>query len=446
MAWSVTAASGASAISPCSGAHVVRAARFAVWTQVEAGHGCPISMTYSVVPALRSDPTLAGEWEPRLTSRTYDESDGPAAGKRGVLAGMAMTEKQGGSDVRANTTRAEPTTDGYALTGHKWFCSAPMSDLFLMLAQTPAGLSCFAVPRWLPDGTRNAIRIERLKDKLGNRSNASSEIELDGAWGSLLGEEGAGVPTIIRMVNHTRLDCVIGVTGQMRSGLIQAIHHARHRSAFGKRLVEQPLMQRVLADLALESEATTTTMLRLAAGYDAGDDVFCRLATAVAKYWCCKRTPMFAAEALECFGGNGYVETGPMARLFRESPLNGIWEGSGNVICLDVLRALAREPASLDALLAEIELARGTDARFDRFVADLGAELAALAAGEPQAKARRVTERLALSLQASLLLRHSIPAIADAFCASRLGREGGMMFGSLPDGADATAILDRAWP
>ncbi len=266
-----------------------------------------------------------------------------------------------------------------------------MSDLFLMLAQTPAGLSCFAVPRWLPDGTRNAIRIERLKDKLGNRSNASSEIELDGAWGTLLGDEGAGVPTIIRMVNHTRLDCVIGVTGQMRAGLVQAIHHTRHRSAFGKLLVEQPLMQRVLADLAIESEATTITMLRLAAGYDAGDDTFCRLATAVAKYWCCKRTPMFAAEALECFGGNGYVETGPMARLFRESPLNGIWEGSGNVICLDVLRAVAREPDSLDALLAEIEMARGTDARFDRFVADLGAELAGL--GKASHRRRRAGSR-----------------------------------------------------
>ena len=285
-----------------------------------------------------------------------------------------------------------------------------MSDLFLMLAQTPAGLSCFAVPRWRPDGTRNAIRIERLKDKLGNRSNASSEIELDAAWGTLLGEEGAGVATIIRMVNHTRLDCVIGVTGQMRAGLTQAIHHTRHRSAFGKLLVDQPLMRQVLADLAVESEAATLTMLRLAAAYDAGDDVFSRLATAVGKYWCCKRTPMFAAEALECFGGNGYVETGPMARLFRESPLNGIWEGSGNVIALDVLRAITREPDSLTALLTEIETATGADSRFDRFVADLHAELAQLGDGDPQAKARRLTERLALALQGSLLLRYSIAA------------------------------------
>jgi putative acyl-CoA dehydrogenase len=428
------------------GAHVVRAARFAVWTQVEAGHGCPISMTYSIVPALRADSELAGEWEPRLTSAVYDQRDEPATAKRGALAGMAMTEKQGGSDVRANTTRAVPADGGHVLTGHKWFCSAPMSDLFLMLAQTPAGLSCFAVPRWRPDGSRNAIRIERLKEKLGNRSNASSEIELDGAWGTLLGADGAGVATIIRMVNHTRLDCVIGVTGQMRAGLTQAIHHCRHRAAFGKLLVDQPLMRHVLADLAVESEAATLTMLRLAAAYDARDDMFSRLATAVGKYWCCKRTPMFAAEALECFGGNGYVETGPMARLFRESPLNGIWEGSGNVIALDVLRAIGREPDSLTALVSEIETASGADSRFDRFVADLHAELAHLGDGDAQVKARRLTERLALALQASLLLRHSVAEVADAFCASRLARGGGLMFGALPDGVDDAAIVERAWP
>jgi putative acyl-CoA dehydrogenase len=429
-----------------TGAHVVRAARFAVWTQVEAGHGCPISMTYSVVPALRADADLAAEWEPRLTSDTYDRRDEPAPAKYGALAGMAMTEKQGGSDVRANTTRAVPGDDGYLLTGHKWFCSAPMSDLFLMLAQAPAGLSCFAVPRWRPDGGRNAIRIERLKDKLGNRSNASSEIELDGAWGTLLGDEGAGVATIIRMVNHTRLDCVIGVTGQMRAALTQAIHHTRHRSAFGKLLVDQPLMRQVLADLAIESEAATLMMLRLAAAYDAGDETFSRLATAVGKYWCCKRNPMFAAEALECFGGNGYVETGPMARLFRESPLNGIWEGSGNVIALDVLRAITREPQSLTAVVGEIEAAAGADQRFDRFVADVHADLAGLGDGDPQPKARRLTERLALALQASLLLRYSKPAVADAFCASRLAGGGGLMFGALPDGVDTAAIIERAWP
>jgi putative acyl-CoA dehydrogenase len=434
------------------GAHVVRAARFAVWTQAEAGHGCPISMTYSIVPALRADPALSAEWEPRLTSRTYDPSDAPAATKSGALAGMAMTEKQGGSDVRANTTRAVPIeggADGWTLTGHKWFCSAPMNDLFLVLAQTDRGLSCFALPRWAPDGARNRVRIERLKDKLGNRSNASSEIELDGAWAALLGDEGAGVATIIRMVNHTRLDCVIGVTGQMRAGLVQAIHHARERAAFGRQLIDQPLMQQVLADLALESEAATLTMLRLAAAYDRHEDRFARIATAVGKYWCCKRTPTFAAEALECFGGNGYVETGPMARLFRESPLNGIWEGSGNVIALDVLRALSREPDSLTALLAEIEAAAGADHRLDRFVADLHAELAGLAAGAagdvaPRG-ARRLTERLALALQGPLIVRHSPPEVADAFCASRLAGAGGVAFGALPDGVDAPAIIARAF-
>ncbi len=332
-----------------AGDHVGRAAKFAVWTQLEAGHGCPISMTYSIVPALRAEPSLASVWEPLLTSRTYDADDRWALGngatpKSGAIAGMAMTEKQGGSDVRANTTRAVATRaagpgEEYALTGHKWFCSAPMSDLFLMLANTDAGLSCFAVPRRLPDGSRNAIAVQRLKDKLGNRSNASSEIELDGALGRLVGDEGRGIATILTMVNHTRLDCVIGVTGQLRAGLSQALHHTRQRTAFGRPLIEQPLMRNVLADLAVESEAATILMTRLAGGYDRREHAFTRIATAIGKYWVCKRAPMFAAEALECFGGAGYVEEAPMARLFRESPLNGIWEGSGNVICLDVLRA-----------------------------------------------------------------------------------------------------------
>jgi len=429
--------------------HVTRAAKFALWTQVEAGHGCPVSMTYSIVPALRALPDLASEWEPLLTSRTYDPTPGPATAKRGALAGMAMTEKQGGSDVRANTTRAVPTGaagpgEEYALTGHKWFCSAPMSDLFLMLAQTGAGLSCFAVPRWLPDGTRNAIAVQRLKDKLGNRSNASSEIELDGALGRLVGEEGRGIPTILTMVNHTRLDCVIGVVGQLRAGVGQAVHHARHRSAFGRRLVDQPLMANVLADLAVESEAATTTMLRLAGAYDRGETAFARIATAVAKYWICKRAPMVAAEALECLGGAGYVEESPMPRLFRESPLNGIWEGSGNVMALDVLRAAAREPDSVGALLAELELARGADARLDRAVADLHAELADT--GDLEVRARRIVERAALALQGSLLVRHAPPAVADAFCASRLARDAGLALGTLPPGLDHAGIVARAWP
>ncbi|QXC62962.1 acyl-CoA dehydrogenase family protein [Aquihabitans sp. G128] len=435
------------------GAHVGRAAKFAVWTQVEAGHGCPISMTYSVVPALRAEPSLAGAWEPLLTSTTYDPTPGhaPEPGKKvGAIAGMAMTEKQGGSDVRANTTKAAPTSNAsgpgeeYALTGHKWFCSAPMSDLFLMLAYTDAGLSCFAVPRWLPDGTRNAIGVQRLKDKLGNKSNASSEIELDGALGRLVGDEGRGIPTILAMVNHTRLDCVIGVTGQMRGGLSQAVHHARNRSAFGKPLIDQPLMRNVLADLAVESEAATTLMTRLAGGYDRGEGAFTRIATAIGKYWVCKRVPSFAAEALECFGGAGYVEEAPMARLFRESPLNGIWEGSGNVICLDVLRAAAKDPESVAALLDEIALARGADARLDRAVDDLHAELADPA--DLELRARRIVERAALALQGSLLVRFAPEAVADAFCATRLAGDGGRAFGTLPPGTDLTAILDRAWP
>ncbi|HEY3484700.1 MAG TPA: acyl-CoA dehydrogenase family protein [Ilumatobacteraceae bacterium] len=440
--------------------HVVRAAKFAMWTQVEAGHGCPVSMTYSIVPALRAAPDLAARWEPLLTNREYDPAHRPAIGaapKVGALAGMAMTEKQGGSDVRANTTRAVRAGDGaWAITGHKWFCSAPMCDLFLTLAYTDAGMSCFAMPRWLPDGSRNAIEIQRLKDKLGNRSNASSEIELDGACAFLVGDEGRGIPTILEMVNHTRLDCVIGVTGQQRAALAQAMHHAAHRSAFGRRLVDQPLMRNVLADLAIESEATTTLMLRLAGAYDradhrgdAAESAFARVATAVAKYWVCKRTPVFAAEALECLGGAGYVEDSPMPRLFRESPLNGIWEGSGNVICLDVLRALAREPDAVDAFLAELRLAAGADRRFDQSLADLETALAEMAsgdAGDAVGGARRLVERMALALQGALLVRHATPAVADGFCASRLGGDSGRAFGTLPPSVDLGAIIDRSWP
>lgn len=442
-----------------AGAHVGRAAKFALWTQVEAGHGCPISMTYSIVPALRAEPSVQAEWEALLTSTTYDPAQRPATGgevpKAGAIAGMAMTEKQGGSDVRANTTRAQPTGaagrgEEYAITGHKWFCSAPMSDLFLMLAYTDTGLSCFAVPRWLPDGTRNAIEVQRLKDKLGNKSNASSEIELDGALGRLVGDEGRGIHTILTMVNHTRLDCVIGVVGQMRAGYGQAVHHARHRSAFGKPLIDQPLMRHVLADLAVESEAATTLMLRLAGAYDrggAGSDeerAFARIATAIGKYWVCKRAPAFAHEALECLGGAGYVEEAPMARLFRESPLNGIWEGSGNVICLDVLRATARDPESVQALLDELATTRGADARLDRAIDDLHAELAD--ASDLELRARRIVERAALALQGSLLVRHAPLAVADAFCASRLAGDGGRAFGTLPPGTDLERIIDRSWP
>jgi putative acyl-CoA dehydrogenase len=433
------------------GAHVSRAARFFVWSQVEAGHGCPVSMTYAVVPALRADETLASEWVPRLAAREYDPSTRPAPDKRGAIAGMAMTEKQGGSDVRANTSRAEPIgagDGGYRLTGHKWFCSAPASDVFLMLAQAPGGLSCFLVPRYTPDGTRNPVRIQRLKDKLGNRSNASGEIEFEDAWGHLVGGEGRGVRTIIEMVNHTRLDCVIGASATLRQAVVQATHHCAYRNAFGRALVDQPLMTNVLADLAVESEAATILMLRLARAYDARDDAeeaaFRRLATAIGKYWVNKRLPHAVGEALECLGGNGYVEESIMPRLFRESPLNGIWEGSGNVMCLDVLRAMAREPESVEAFRAELDTVRGADARFDAARAALDDELSDLDAIEH--RARRVVERMALLLQGALVLRHAHPAVADAFCASRLGGDHGLAFGTLPRGADVRTIVERARP
>ena len=351
---------------------------------------------------------------------------------------MAMTERQGGSDVRANETTARPDGDVWLLDGHKWFCSAPMSDAFLVLAQAPAGLSCFLVERRQP-----GFRIDRLKDKLGNRSNASAEIVLDGATGRLVGEEGRGVRAIIEMVVHTRLDCVLGSTALMRRAVAEATHHAAHRSAFGRLLVEQPLMENVLADLCVESEAATATALRLARAFDEGDDAFRRLATAVAKFWVCKRTPALVAEALECLGGNGYVEESQLPRLFRESPLNSIWEGSGNVNALDALRAVDREPAALEAFLAEVELAAGAEPRLDAAMAALKDELADTEGLE--VRARRLVEQLALVLQGSLLVRHGDPAVADAFCASRLG-DGGAVYGTLPPGLELAAIVDRHRP
>ncbi|MFF4013245.1 acyl-CoA dehydrogenase family protein [Streptomyces sp. NPDC001717] len=427
--------------------HLRRAAGFFVWSQAEAGHGCPVSMTHAAVPALRTDPELAAEWEPRLTSHVYEEGLRPAAEKGGVLFGMGMTEKQGGSDVRANTTAAKPldASGEYLLTGHKWFCSAPMSDGFLVLGQAPGGLSCFLVPRVLPDGTRNAFAIQRLKDKLGNKSNASSEVEFDGTWARRVGEEGRGVRTIIEMVAATRLDCAIGSASLMRQALTQAVHHAEHRSAFGAPLIKQPLMRNVLADLAVESEAATTLVLRLAAAYDAGTEqerAFLRLAVPVAKYWVTKRCTPMVAEALECLGGNGYVEESGLPRLLRESPLNSVWEGSGNVQALDVLRALQREPQALAAFLQEIGLARGADHRLDSAIKDLLTELADLEGIE--ARARRVVERMALVLQGSLLLRWAPPEVADAFCASRLGGDWGAAFGTLPHGLALGAVVERA--
>ncbi len=430
------------------GAHVARAAGFYVWSQVESGHGCPVSMTYAVVPALRSSPELAAQYEPLLTSRVYDPGLRTPSGKRGLLAGMGMTEKQGGSDVRAGTTTAAPAGDGtWRLRGHKWFTSAPMCDLFLVLAQAPGGLSCFLVPRVLPDGARNVFRVQRLKDKLGNRSNASSEPEFDGTVAWLVGEEGRGVRTIIEMVAMTRLDCVIGSASGMRAALVQAVHHARHRSAFGGLLADKPLMQNVLADLALESEAATTLMTRLAGAVDraargdAEEQAFKRIATAVGKYWVCKRQPAVVVEALECLGGNGYVEDSGMPRLYREAPLNSIWEGSGNVQALDVLRATVKEPASVEAFFAELDRARGADARLDDAVIGLKAGLADLDGIE--GRSRRLVERMALALQGALLVRHAPAEVADAFCASRLAGDWGHAFGTLPRAVDAAGLVER---
>jgi putative acyl-CoA dehydrogenase len=435
-----------------SGAHARRAAGFIVWSQVEAGHLCPVSMTYAAAPALAAAPGVAADWTPGLAARAYDPVLRPHADKPGLTLGMGMTEKQGGSDVRANTTRAVAAPGGplagetYRLTGHKWFCSAPMSDGFLVLARTEAGVGCFLLPRVLDDGTRNDIRIQRLKDKLGNRSNASSEIELEEAWAVRVGDEGRGVRTIIDMVASTRLDCVLGSTATMRAALVRAVHHARHRSAFGALLVDQPLMRNVLADLALEAEAATVLAMRLAHAVDAGERDLVRLGVALGKFWVCKRTAPMVAEALECLGGNGYVEENGLARLYREAPLNSIWEGSGNVNALDVLRAVTREPASLAALGKELALARGHDAALDAAIDECEHAGAAALAAEAPWSARRLVERMAVTLQAALLVRHSPGPVADAFVASRVRTDHGATFGTLGDIGPAAVelLLGRA--
>jgi putative acyl-CoA dehydrogenase len=409
-----------------------------------------MAMTYAAVPALRHQPDLAAVYEPLLTSRVYEPGLRVPTGKRGLLAGMGMTEKQGGSDVRTNTTAATATgEDGvYTLRGHKWFTSAPMCDLFLVLAQAPGGLSCFLVPRILPDGSRNAFRIQRLKDKLGNRSNASSEPEFDGTLGWLVGAEGRGLKTIVEMVNCTRLDCVAGSAALMRKALVEAGHHVAHRIAFGARLIDQPLMRNVIADLTIESEAATTLTMRLAGAADRatrgdeGERAFRRIATAIGKYWVTKRAPAFTAEALECLGGNGYVEESPMPRLYREAPLNSVWEGSGNVNALDVLRVLAGEPAAAQALMAELSASRGADIRLDAAVSRISTELTDL--DDAQGRARRIVELMALTLQGSLLVRYAPPAVADAFCASRLAGDHGYAFGTLPRAADLGAVIERS--
>ncbi len=435
------------------GAHVARAAKHYLLTQVEAGVLCPLTMTFAAVPALAAQPEIAAEWVPGITSTVYDPRVLPSGEKNGCLIGMAMTEKQGGSDVRANTTRAVAVGRGgpggeYLLTGHKWFCSAPMCDAFLTLAYTEGGLSCFLVPRWLPDGERNRFFIQRLKDKLGNRSNASSEVEFRDTWARMVGDEGRGVATIIEMVNHTRLDCAVGSAALMRQALAQATHHAAHRSAFGRLLKDQPLMRNVLADLALESESATALVMRIARSYDdeAADQAGCafrRIATAVGKYWVTKRGPSMVCEALECHGGNGYVEESVMPRIYREIPLSSIWEGSGNVMCLDVLRAIDRDEAALPALLAELERARGADPRYDAFITDTERELSSRDAA--QVRARSTVERLALALQAALLLQHGPPFVADAFCTARLAGRG-REYGTLPPGLDLERIVERVTP
>ncbi|MCB0876932.1 MAG: acyl-CoA dehydrogenase family protein, partial [Solirubrobacterales bacterium] len=447
---------------PGPGAHVARAAGFMVMAQADGGICCPIGGTYAAVPALRATPEVASDWEPRLCSPHYDRRLIPAGDKRGSTCAMGMTEKQGGSDVRANTTAARPLDGGgpggwYALDGHKWFFSAPMCDVFLILAQAPGGLSCFVVPRFRPDGERNGMHLMRLKDKLGNRSNASSELELEAAWGQLLGEEGRGVPTIIEMVNHTRLDCVLGTAGGHRLGVAHAIHHARHRSAFGRLLAEQPLMQNVLADLAIESEAATISAMWLARIYDESHVAFAsdegearearllrRIATPVLKYWLCKRAPWHAVECLECHGGNGYVEESRMPRLLRESPLQSIWEGAGNVQALDVLRAMISRPESVATFFDEAEQARGVDERLDHHIDRIRSELRD--AEEFESRARRLVEGMALALQGSLLVRFGDAAVADAFCASRLAEDRGGAFGTLPKGVDTARIIERHAP
>jgi putative acyl-CoA dehydrogenase len=430
------------------GAHVVRAAKTSVWT-VEPGHICPISMTYAVVPALRSNPELAAVYEPLLTSREYDPDLKLATTKSGITAGMSMTEKQGGSDVRAGTTQATANGDGtYSLTGHKWFTSAPMGDIFLVLAQAPSGLSCFMLPRVLPDGTRNRMFLQRLKDKLGNHANASGEVEYDHATAWLVGEEGRGVPTIIEMVNLTRLDCTLGSATSMRTGLTRAIYHSQHRKAFGAYLIDQPLMRNVLADLAVEAEAATMVAMRMAGATDSvvrGDQkeaLLRRIGLAASKYWVCKRAAPHAAEALECLGGNGYVEESGMPRLYREAPLMGIWEGSGNVSALDTLRAMATRPECVDVLFDELAESAGSDARLDSHVDNLRPQLADL--DTIQYRARKIAEDICLALQGSLLVRHGHPAVAEAFLATRLDRRWGGAFGTMPAGLDLAPILERA--
>ncbi|RJG01713.1 isovaleryl-CoA dehydrogenase [Noviherbaspirillum sedimenti] len=444
-------------ISPRPGAHVARAAGYYMHAQVEAGSLCPTTMTFAAIPVLQKEPRLFAQLQDKLYSLEHDPRDLPIAAKNSVLIGMGMTEKQGGSDVRANTTTARPDGAGgrgadYLITGHKWFFSAPMCDAHMVLARSEGGLSCFFVPRWRPDGGKNAVLVQRLKDKLGNRSNSSGEVEFQDAHGILVGEEGRGIPTILEMAGYTRLDCVIGSAGLMRQAFAQAAHHARHRSAFGKPLIEQPLMRNVLADLALESEAATLLMLRLAAAFDAADNsaddplerAWRRIMTPAAKFWICKRALEFCGECMEVWGGNGYVETGPMARLYREAPVNSIWEGSGNVMCLDVLRAIEREPDGFALLLEELERAATPPAV--RALVDGVKDDMATPPQQREMLARRFVQQLALAAQSCLMLQHAPAAVAQAFIASRGDAACGRVYGTLASTTLQEEILRRAWP
>jgi putative acyl-CoA dehydrogenase len=438
---------------PKPGAQVARAAKFYMQSQVDAAHGCPITMTSAAIPSLLEQPDLAAQWAPKIMACAYDARNVPVAQKQAITIGMAMTEKQGGSDVRANTLRAYPLAGGgpgqaYALVGHKYFVSAPMCDAFLVLAQAPGGLSCFLLPRWRPDGNKNPMQIQRLKNKMGNVANASCETELRGAYAEMVGGEGRGVATILKMVSMTRIDCMIGSSGGMRQAAVQALHHCAYRFAFGKRLSDQPLMQNVLADLVIESEAALALTMRIARALDHSTEpekLLVRMGTAIGKYWICKRTPAHAYEAMECIGGSGVMEDCIMPRLFRESPVNSIWEGSGNVQCLDMLRAMHRSPGAVETYLAEVKEGLGADRHLDHYVAQLDHELADGA--DIEYRARGVVERMALALQGSLLVRHGNPAVADAFCASRLaGHSSGLTFGNLPRGVDCASIIARATP
>jgi putative acyl-CoA dehydrogenase len=430
------------------GRYVARSALAYLKQQVDEGTSCPVTMTFAVVPSLKIDEKIAAEWLPKVLSNEYDPRFLPVVEKRGATFGMAMTEPQGGSDVRANTTFAEKIggEGEYLITGRKWFCSAPMSDAFLVLAQTERGLSCFLMPRFKPDGTKNALYFQRLKDKLGNRSNASSEVEFHAAYARIIGEEGRGVANIMEMVRHTRLDCAVGSAATLRRAVAESIHHCRHRKAFGKFLIEQPLMQNLLADLALESEAATALGFRLARAFDESEQSaeakhFARAATAVGKFWNCRRAVFAVGEALEVLGGNGYVEESVLPRLYRDIPVNSIWEGSGNVQCLDVLRAMQKEPEALEAVFAELDAARGANEIFDRFVLKLKDEFAEKETLE--FRARTTVEKLALALQAKVLLDTAPAFVAEAFCLSRLSENKNLNFGTLPAGVETRKIIER---